>query len=103
MIPVLREALESYNFGVHGYEKLSRIAFQEAKANSEYSLPLFVLGELAQSFAIKYDCQPLTVVEAERQREKFSRYLTELDKAMSSSADQRLQVLSNILEEELNH
>ena len=102
MFPELREALESFNYGVHGYERLSRLAFQEAKVNDEYSLPLFVLGELAQSFANRFDCEPLTVLEAEQQRGKFNRYLNQLDKSTAASADEKVQMLSQMIKEELN-
>lgn len=103
MFPELRQALESFNYGVHGYEKLSRIAFMEARNNDDYSLPLFVLGELARSFAYRYDCEPLTVMEAEQQREKFDRYLDQFDESENASADQQLQMLSQMVKEELSH
>ena len=103
MFPELRQALESFNYGVQGYEKLSRIAFMEARNSDDYSLPLFVLGELAQSFANRYDCQPLTVLEAEQQREKFTRYLDQFDESVNASAAKKIQMLSQMIKEELSH
>lgn len=101
MFQELCRSLEKYNYGVHGYEKLSREAFQQAKIDDQNALPLFVIAELALRFANRYDWDPLPLSTALEQKSKFNQYMESLDKAFQLGEKEQYLALTTIIYSEL--
>lgn len=96
MFEDLVNTLELHNYGVRAYEQFAQLCYKAVAEQPDYATHFLVLSVFAERFVSAYDESPLTVGEANTQKERILGWIEKLEESLKKNQEAQIKLLNNI-------
>jgi hypothetical protein len=96
MFEDLVKTLEMHNYGVRAYEKVAQLCYKSVAEQPDYAVHFLLLSVFAERFVSIYDESPLTVAEADKQKERILGWIEQLEASVKLNRDAQISLLNSV-------
>lgn len=95
MFEDLVNTLEMHNYGVRAYEQVAQMCYKAVAEQPDYAIHFLVLSVFAERFVSRYDEFPLTVGEADTQKERILKWIQKMEASLKKNEEEQLKLLNS--------
>lgn len=96
MFEDLVKMLEMHNYGVRAYENVAQLCYKSVAQQPDYAVHFLLLSVFAERFVSLYDESPLTVAEADKQKERILGWIEKMEASIRENREAQVQLLNSV-------